>query len=139
MRTLRRLVEARRTLVQDRVRITNRITAALKAYFPQVLDWFRDKEAAVFADFVERGFELGGGASPSSALHDRGTPLLLLCSVAPAREACSRSRSFARYRRFMPTLLPASLSARYMASVQCFIIDTAPGTRFPLVRMRRYT
>jgi transposase len=54
MRSLRRLVEARRTLVQDRVRITNRITAALKAYFPQVLDWFRDKEAAVFADFVER-------------------------------------------------------------------------------------
>jgi transposase len=54
MRSLRRLVEARRTLVQDRVRITNRLTAALKAYFPQVLDWFRDKEAAVFADFVER-------------------------------------------------------------------------------------
>jgi len=54
MRSLRRLVEARRTLVQDRVRLTNRITAALKAYFPQVLNWFRDKEAAVFADFVER-------------------------------------------------------------------------------------
>ena len=54
MRTLRRLVEARRTLVQDRVRLTNRVTAALKAYFPQVLDWFRDKEAAVFADFIER-------------------------------------------------------------------------------------
>ncbi|MEY2932388.1 MAG: hypothetical protein RL033_3137 [Pseudomonadota bacterium] len=54
MRSLRRLVEARRTLVDDRVRITNRITAALKAYFPQVLGWFRDKEAAVFADFIER-------------------------------------------------------------------------------------
>jgi transposase len=54
MRSLRRLVEARRTLVDDRVRITNRITAALKAYFPQVLGWFRDKDAAVFADFVER-------------------------------------------------------------------------------------
>jgi transposase len=54
MRSLRRLVEARRTLVDDRVRITNRITAALKAYFPQVLGWFRDKDAAVFADFIER-------------------------------------------------------------------------------------
>jgi transposase len=54
MRSLRRLVESRRTLIQDRVRLTNRITAALKAYFPQVLGWFRDKEAAVFADFVER-------------------------------------------------------------------------------------
>jgi transposase len=54
MRSMRRLVEARRTLVQDRVRLTNRITAALKAYFPQVLGWFRDKEAAVFADFLDR-------------------------------------------------------------------------------------
>jgi transposase len=54
MRSMRRLVEARRTLVQDRVRLTNRITAALKAYFPQVLSWFREKEAAVFADFLDR-------------------------------------------------------------------------------------
>jgi transposase len=54
MRSLRRLVEVRRTLVDDRVRLTNRITAALKSYFPQVLDWFRDKDATVFADFLER-------------------------------------------------------------------------------------
>jgi len=54
MRSLRCLVEARRTLVEERVRLTNRITAALKSYFPQVLDLFRDKEAPVFADFLER-------------------------------------------------------------------------------------
>jgi transposase len=54
MRSLRRLVETRRTLVEDRVRLTNRLTAALKAYFPQVLEWFRDKEAVVFADFLKR-------------------------------------------------------------------------------------
>jgi transposase len=54
MRSLRRLTEARRSLVDDRVRITNRLTAALKAYFPQVLDGFRDKETALFADFLER-------------------------------------------------------------------------------------
>jgi transposase len=68
MRTLRRLVEARRTLVDDRVRLTNRITAALKAYFPQVLDWFRDKEAAVFADFIERWptLELAQRARPET-------------------------------------------------------------------------
>jgi transposase len=54
MRSLRRLVEARRSLVDDRVRLTNRITAALKSYFPQVLDWFRDKDAAIFGDFLER-------------------------------------------------------------------------------------
>jgi hypothetical protein len=28
------------------------MTAALKAYFPQVLTWFREKETSVFADFV---------------------------------------------------------------------------------------
>lgn len=54
VRSLRRLVELRRDLVHDRTRLTNRITDALKAYFPQILDWFRDKEAAVFADFLER-------------------------------------------------------------------------------------
>lgn len=54
VRQLRRLVELRRDLVHDRTRLTNRITDALKAYFPQVLSWFRDKEAAVFADFLER-------------------------------------------------------------------------------------
>jgi transposase len=54
MRALRQLVEARRDLVQDRVRITNRLTYALKAYFPQVLQWFRDKETDVFIDFLAK-------------------------------------------------------------------------------------
>jgi len=54
MRALRRLVECRRDLVQDRVRVTNRRIYALKAYFPQVIDWFRDKETDVFAAFLER-------------------------------------------------------------------------------------
>lgn len=54
MRALRRLVEARRLLVEDRTRITNRITSNLKLYFPQVLDWFRDKFTGVFVDFLER-------------------------------------------------------------------------------------
>jgi transposase len=54
LRTLRRLVIARRELVDDRVRLTNRITSSLKEYFPQVLSWFRDKHTAVFIDFLER-------------------------------------------------------------------------------------
>jgi transposase len=54
MRALQRVVEDRRALVEDRVRLTNRLTNALKAYFPQVVDWFRDKETAIFADFLER-------------------------------------------------------------------------------------
>jgi transposase len=54
MRSLRRLVEARRDLVHDRTRVTNRMTNALKAYFPQILEWFRDKETGIFSDFLER-------------------------------------------------------------------------------------
>jgi transposase len=54
MRALRRLVGARRELVEDRVRLTNRITHALKQYFPQVLSWFREKHTAVFIAFLER-------------------------------------------------------------------------------------
>jgi transposase len=54
MRALQRLVQDRRLLVHDRVRITNRIVAALKAYFPQPVEWFRDKETELFAAFLER-------------------------------------------------------------------------------------
>ena len=54
LRTLRRLVIVRRDLVEDRVRLTNRITSSLKQYFPQILGWFRDKHTAVFIDFLQR-------------------------------------------------------------------------------------
>ena len=54
MRTLQRLVEQRRALADDTVRITNRVTDALKQYFPQVLEWFRDKNTVVFCDFLTR-------------------------------------------------------------------------------------
>lgn len=54
MRALQQLVEDRRKLVDDRVRITNRMTAALKAYFPQALQWFPDKGTDIFCDFLLR-------------------------------------------------------------------------------------
>ena len=37
-----------------RLRYTNRLTAALKNYYPQVLEWFDDKDTRVFCNFVER-------------------------------------------------------------------------------------
>jgi transposase len=54
MRTLQQLVEQRRELTGDVGRLTNRITWALKQYFPQVLDWFEDKNTLVFCDFLTR-------------------------------------------------------------------------------------
>lgn len=44
-RTLQYLVEHRRRVVSDRTRISNRMTALLKLYFPQVLEWFPDVRA----------------------------------------------------------------------------------------------
>jgi transposase len=54
MRILTELVEQRRVLVGEVGRLTNRITWALKQYFPQVLEWFEDKNTLVFCDFLSR-------------------------------------------------------------------------------------
>src|SRR6266571_542245 len=54
MRALAQLVEHRRRVVGDKVRITNRLTSALKNYFPQVLQWFQDKDTCIFCDFLSR-------------------------------------------------------------------------------------
>jgi transposase len=52
MRALEQLVEHRRRLVGDKVRLTNRLTSALKNYFPHVLQWFHDKDTTIFCDFL---------------------------------------------------------------------------------------
>jgi transposase len=57
-RTLRLLVEQRRRLINDRTRVSNRLTALLKGYFPQILDWFDDIRTLLVCDFLERWPEL---------------------------------------------------------------------------------
>jgi transposase len=54
MRALAQLVEYRRRLVGDKVRLTNRLTSALKNYFPHVLQWFQEKDTGIFCDFLSR-------------------------------------------------------------------------------------
>jgi transposase len=54
IRALAQLVEHRRRLVGDKVRLTHRLTRALKHYFPHVLQWFQDKDPAIFCDFLSR-------------------------------------------------------------------------------------
>ena len=41
-------------LVGDKVRLTHRLTSALKNSFPHVLQWFQDKDTAIFCDFLSR-------------------------------------------------------------------------------------
>ena len=53
-RTLQLLVEHRRRLVGDRTRTSNRLTALLKCYFPQVLEWFPDLRTTLACDSLPR-------------------------------------------------------------------------------------
>ncbi|MCA1849629.1 MAG: IS110 family transposase [Acidobacteria bacterium] len=53
-RTLQLLVEHRRRLVGDQTRISNRLTALLKGYFPQVLAWFPDIRTELVCAFLLR-------------------------------------------------------------------------------------
>ena len=54
MRTLMSLVEQRRRLMNDRVRLTNRLRNALKQYYPQALEWFDRIDTPLFCDFIRR-------------------------------------------------------------------------------------
>ena len=54
MRSLSQLVEYRRSLVQDSVDLSNKITATLKNYYPQVLEWFKEKDTFIFCDFISK-------------------------------------------------------------------------------------
>jgi len=54
MRTLATLVEQRRRLVDDKIRITNRLRVALKQYYPQTLAWFDHIDTPLFCDFLTR-------------------------------------------------------------------------------------
>lgn len=67
VRALTQLVEMRRTLVADKVRCTNRLTAALKNYYPQVLDWFEDKDTLIFCNFIEHWPSLEAAQRASEA------------------------------------------------------------------------
>ena len=54
MRALAQLVEPRRRVVGDTVRLTNRVTRALKHSFPHVLQWFPEKDTVLCCDFLSR-------------------------------------------------------------------------------------
>jgi transposase len=53
-RELQFLVEVRRKLVDDKTGFTNRLTAQLKLYYPQVLSWFYKVSSQVACDFLLR-------------------------------------------------------------------------------------
>ena len=54
LRALSQLVVYRRSLVQDSVDLSNKITATLKNYYPQALEWFGEKDTIIFCDFIHK-------------------------------------------------------------------------------------
>ncbi len=54
IRALEQMVEHRRRLVADKVRLNNRMSSILKNYFPQVLAWFKVSDTTLFCDFLTR-------------------------------------------------------------------------------------
>jgi hypothetical protein len=54
MRAFAPLGEHRQRLVGDKVRLTHRLTRALKHDVPPVLQWLQDKDTALFCDFPSR-------------------------------------------------------------------------------------
>jgi len=53
-RLLQRLVEQRRLMVNEKTRQSNRLTACLKLYFPQILQWFDEVTSPLVAALLER-------------------------------------------------------------------------------------
>lgn len=53
-RLLHFLVEERRQTVDEKTRESNRLTACLKLYFPQILSWFDDVTSPLVGDLLER-------------------------------------------------------------------------------------
>lgn len=53
-RSIQLLTEDRRGLVDERTALTNQLTAALKLYFPQALEWFGDLHAPRACAFLRR-------------------------------------------------------------------------------------
>jgi transposase len=53
-RSIQLLTEDRRHLVDERTALTNQLTAALKMYFPQALEWFGDLHTARACTFLQR-------------------------------------------------------------------------------------
>jgi transposase len=53
-RLIQHLVEGRRKLVNEKTRQSNRLTARLKLYFPQVLHWFAAVDSPVVGALLER-------------------------------------------------------------------------------------
>ena len=67
-RSIQLLTEGRRHLVDERTALTNQLTAALKAYFPQAVEWFGELHTVRACAFLDRwpSLQVLQAATPSA-------------------------------------------------------------------------
>jgi len=95
-RTLQLLVQQRRRLINDRTRISNRLTALLKGYFPQVLEWFPELCTLLVCDFLTRWPSL------AAAQKARAATLLQFFKAHHSVRAATNERRLAELRLAVP-------------------------------------
>jgi hypothetical protein len=93
-RLLRMLVEQRRQLVDEKTRWNNRLKAALKMYFPQVLDWV-DIDTMMGCALLERWSTLRNCSTPRELCASSSASI----TAAPSHSLPSASRPSIRPRR----------------------------------------
>jgi len=149
-RALQRLVEFRREVVNQRTAFTNQLTAVLKEYFPQALDWAGDLDTQMACDFLSkwptlesikkarpnmiRTFYRQHRCRSSERIDER---LQAICSAQaltqdPAVMAVSVSLVQAIVRTLYPTIdtidrLGREIEARFNAHPDMAIFDSFPG------------
>jgi hypothetical protein len=95
------LVEERRKFVHDKTRYSNRLTAHLKMYFLQMLDWFDEIGSNIAAEFCS-----GGRASRSSSAPGR-PPSSGSSSITTAATRSVSRTGWSRFgRRFRQPRMP---------------------------------
>ena len=71
IRALEQLVEHRRRLVGDKVRLRHRPSSVLKNCFPQLLEWFKDRDTTRCCGFLTRWPTLKAVQQARSSTHER--------------------------------------------------------------------
>lgn len=96
-RTLQFLVEARREAVNDRTRYVNRLTAQLKMFYPQVLEWFNGLDSPLAWDWLTEW--------PTLERAQAEEPAKVLAFLARHRYSSQRSQQLAEG---LPRAIPAT-------------------------------
>lgn len=115
MRALAQLVEPRRRVVNDRVRITNRLTSPLKNSVPHVLQWLQEKDPAVFCDVLHHWPTL------TAAQRARRSPLATFFRAHHVRAADRIAQRLQAIKTATPLTSDAGLIAPHVLCVQALV------------------